>query len=86
MLVTQRNFRENARFACTAVTMNLHEYQAKDIFRGYGIAVPAGQVAANADEAAAAAEAIGGSVWVVKAQVHAGGRGKAGGVKLARGH
>jgi len=66
------------------VTMNLHEYQAKDIFRGYGIAVPAGRVAANADEAAAAAEAIGGSVWVVKAQVHAGGRGKAGGVKVVR--
>jgi succinyl-CoA synthetase beta subunit len=64
--------------------MNLHEYQAKDIFRGYGIAVPAGRVAASADEAVAAAEAIGGSVWVVKAQVHAGGRGKAGGVKLAR--
>ena len=64
--------------------MNLHEYQAKDLFRSYGIAVPAGRVAATADEAAAAAEALGGSVWVVKAQVHAGGRGKAGGVKLAR--
>ena len=86
MLVTQRNFRDNARFARTAVTMNLHEYQAKDIFRSYGIAVPAGRVAANADEAAAAAEAIGGSVWVVKAQVHAGGRGKAGGVKARPGY
>ncbi len=64
--------------------MNLHEYQAKDVFRNYGIAVPAGQVAASADEAAAAARSIGGSIWVVKAQVHAGGRGKAGGVKLAR--
>jgi succinyl-CoA synthetase beta subunit len=71
-------------FVPTAVTMNLHEYQAKDIFRSYGIAVPAGRVAASADEAVAAAEAIGGSIWVVKAQVHAGGRGKAGGVKLAR--
>src|SRR5579859_5209639 len=71
-------------FARKAVTMNLHEYQSKDIFRSYGIAVPAGRVAASADEAAAAAEAIGGSLWVVKAQVHAGGRGKAGGVKLAR--
>ena len=71
-------------FARTAVTMNLHEYQSKDIFRSYGIAVPAGRVAASADEAVAAAEAIGGSIWVVKAQVHAGGRGKAGGVKLAR--
>jgi succinyl-CoA synthetase beta subunit len=85
LLVRQGDFRENARlFARTAVTMNLHEYQAKDIFRSYGIAVPQGRVAANASEAAAAAEAIGGSVWVVKAQVHAGGRGKAGGVKLAR--
>lgn len=64
--------------------MNLHEYQAKEIFRHYGIPVPAGQVAASAEEAAAAAKALGGPVWVVKAQVHAGGRGKAGGVKLAR--
>src|SRR6266704_2314760 len=64
--------------------MNLHEYQAKDIFRNYGIAVPTGRVAASADEAVKAAEALGGSVWVVKAQVHAGGRGKAGGVKVAR--
>ncbi|MGH7143193.1 MAG: ATP-grasp domain-containing protein, partial [Planctomycetota bacterium] len=64
--------------------MNLHEYQAKEIFRSYGIPVPAGRVAASADEAAGAADALGGPVWVVKAQVHAGGRGKAGGVKLAR--
>ncbi|HEY1284302.1 MAG TPA: ADP-forming succinate--CoA ligase subunit beta [Steroidobacteraceae bacterium] len=64
--------------------MNLHEYQAKDVFRSYGIPVPAGRVAASPDEAASAAESLGGSVWVVKAQVHAGGRGKAGGVKVAR--
>ena len=64
--------------------MNLHEYQAKDVFRNYGIPVPAGRVAATADEAVQAAQALGGSLWVVKAQVHAGGRGKAGGVKLAR--
>ena len=64
--------------------MNLHEYQAKDVFRSYGIPVPAGRVATSAEEAAAAARALGGAVWVVKAQVHAGGRGKAGGVKLAR--
>ena len=64
--------------------MNLHEYQAKDLFRGYGIPVPAGKVAASADEAADAARALGGTVWMVKAQVHAGGRGKAGGVQLAR--
>jgi succinyl-CoA synthetase beta subunit len=64
--------------------MNLHEYQAKKILARYGVAVPRGLVAASADEAEAAARGIGGSVWVVKAQVHAGGRGKAGGVKLAR--
>jgi succinyl-CoA synthetase beta subunit len=64
--------------------MNLHEYQAKQVFSAYGIAVPAGKVAASAEEAIAAAESLGGEVWVVKAQVHAGGRGKAGGVKLAR--
>jgi succinyl-CoA synthetase beta subunit len=64
--------------------MNLHEYQAKDIFRSYGIPVPPGKVAASADEAVATARELSGTVWVVKAQVHAGGRGKAGGVKLAR--
>jgi succinyl-CoA synthetase beta subunit len=64
--------------------MNLHEYQAKELFRRYGIAVPRGEVAATPAQAVAAAERIGGTVWVVKAQVHAGGRGKVGGVKLAR--
>jgi succinyl-CoA synthetase beta subunit len=64
--------------------MNLHEYQSKKILASYGVAVPAGQVASTAAEAVAAAQAVGGSVWVVKAQVHAGGRGKAGGVKLVR--
>jgi succinyl-CoA synthetase beta subunit len=64
--------------------MNLHEYQSKDVFRSYGIPVPAGRVAASADEAADIAKALGGELWVVKAQVHAGGRGKAGGVKLLR--
>jgi succinyl-CoA synthetase beta subunit len=64
--------------------MNLHEYQAKKILAGYGIPVPEGRVASSADEAVAAAQALGGAVWVVKAQVHAGGRGKAGGVKLTR--
>jgi succinyl-CoA synthetase beta subunit len=64
--------------------MNLHEYQAKEVFRSYGIPVPTGKVAASPEDAAEAARALGGSVWVVKAQVHAGGRGKAGGVKLAR--
>ena len=64
--------------------MNLHEYQSKKILASYGVAVPEGIVAANPGEAEAAARALGGAVWVVKAQVHAGGRGKAGGVKLAR--
>jgi succinyl-CoA synthetase beta subunit len=64
--------------------MNLHEYQAKEVFRSYGIPVPAGKVASSPEEAAAAAQELGGTVWVVKAQVHAGGRGKAGGVKLVR--
>jgi len=77
-------FEENARSTRGGRAMNLHEYQAKELFRRYGIPVPPGKVAASAEEAAAAARALGGSVWVVKAQVHAGGRGKAGGVKLAR--
>jgi len=57
--------------------MNLHEYQAKQLFARFGIAVPVGYVAANANEAVDAARKIGGSKWVVKAQVHAGGRAKA---------
>ena len=64
--------------------MNLHEYQSKKILASYGVSVPGGLVAASADEAESAARSLGGAVWVVKAQVHAGGRGKAGGVKLAR--
>jgi succinyl-CoA synthetase beta subunit len=64
--------------------MNIHEYQAKELFRSFGVKVPQGIPAFNADEAVGAAEKLGGSLWVVKAQIHAGGRGKAGGVKLAR--
>ena len=64
--------------------MNFHEYQAKQLFADYGIAVPAGRIARTPDEAVEAAKAIPGDLWVVKAQIHAGGRGKAGGVKLAR--
>ncbi|HLA68542.1 MAG TPA: ADP-forming succinate--CoA ligase subunit beta [Bacteroidota bacterium] len=64
--------------------MKIHEYQGKEILRKYNVALPKGQVAFSVDEAVRAAEAIGGSVWVVKAQIHAGGRGKGGGVKLAR--
>ncbi len=64
--------------------MKIHEYQGKEILKKYGVPVPIGKVAFNVDEAAHAAETVGGSVWVVKAQIHAGGRGKGGGVKLAR--
>jgi succinyl-CoA synthetase beta subunit len=65
-------------------SMNLHEYQSKRLFADYGIAVPKGIPAKSSDQAVKAAEDLGGDLWVVKAQVHAGGRGKAGGVKLAR--
>ena len=64
--------------------MNIHEYQAKAVLAEFGAPVPRGYPAFSADEAAAAAEKLGGPVWVVKAQIHAGGRGKGGGVKLAR--
>lgn len=64
--------------------MNLHEYQSKTLFAEFGIPVPSGHVASTPEEARAVAEKLGGEFWVVKAQVHAGGRGKAGGVKLAR--
>ena len=64
--------------------MNIHEYQAKEVLRGFGVAVPKGGVAYTPDEAVKVAEELGGPVWVVKSQIHAGGRGKGGGVKLAK--
>ncbi len=64
--------------------MKIHEYQGKQVLAKYGVTVPRGHVAFSADEAVSAAEELGGSIWVVKAQIHAGGRGKGGGVKLAR--
>lgn len=64
--------------------MNIHEYQAKELFRSFGIPVSDGILANTVDEAVAAANALEGPVWVVKAQVHAGGRGKAGGVKVCK--
>ncbi|HSV18207.1 MAG TPA: ADP-forming succinate--CoA ligase subunit beta [Casimicrobiaceae bacterium] len=64
--------------------MKIHEYQGKEIFRRYGMPVPRGIPAFSVDEAVNAARSLGGPVWVVKAQIHAGGRGKGGGVKLAR--
>jgi succinyl-CoA synthetase beta subunit len=63
--------------------MKIHEYQAKEILRKFNVAIPKGKVAFSADEALHAAEEIGGELWVVKAQIHAGGRGKGGGVKVA---
>jgi succinyl-CoA synthetase beta subunit len=64
--------------------MNIHEYQAKELLAKFGVPVPPGGVAYTATEAVEVAHRIGGAVWVVKAQIHAGGRGKAGGVKLVR--
>ena len=64
--------------------MNLHEFQAKSILKGYGVAMPEGRVADTAEAAEAAARELGGELWVVKGQIHAGARGKAGGVRLVR--
>ena len=64
--------------------MKIHEYQAKEILRKYGVITPRGVACFSVDEAVAAANKLGGNVWVVKAQIHAGGRGKGGGVKVAK--
>jgi len=64
--------------------MNLHEYQAKQVLRAYGVPTPRGVAAEDASQAEGAAGSLGGNAWVVKAQIHAGGRGKAGGVKLVK--
>src|SRR3984957_11204379 len=64
--------------------MNIHEYQAKGVLREFGVPVPRGVAAFTVEEAAKAAAELGGPVWVVKAQIHAGGRGKAGGVKVVK--
>ncbi|MCP4738618.1 MAG: ADP-forming succinate--CoA ligase subunit beta, partial [Bosea sp.] len=64
--------------------MNVHEHQGKEILRKYGVATGRGYVAFSVDEAVEAANKLGGNIWVVKAQIHAGGRGKGGGVKLAK--
>jgi succinyl-CoA synthetase beta subunit/malate-CoA ligase subunit beta len=63
--------------------LNIHEYQAKELLRHYGVRVPPGRIAHTVDNAATAAEELGGERWVVKAQIHAGGRGKGGGIKVA---
>jgi succinyl-CoA synthetase beta subunit len=64
--------------------MNIHEYQGKELFRKFGVTTPRGEPAFSVDEAVKAAQSLGGKVWVVKAQIHAGGRGKGGGVKVAK--
>ena len=64
--------------------MNIHEYQAKDVLRGFGVPIPKGKPAFTVEEAVTAAQELGGPVWVVKAQIHAGGRGKGGGVKVVK--
>ncbi len=64
--------------------MNVHEYQAKDLMREMNISVLNGGTAKSGDEAVEVAKKLGGNIWVVKAQIHAGGRGKGGGVKLAK--
>src|SRR2546427_2471008 len=65
-------------------SMKIHEYQAKEILRKYGVATPRGVPCFSVEEAVAAARELGGKVWVVKAQIHAGGRGKGGGVKVTK--
>ena len=64
--------------------MNIHEYQGKELFKKFGVVVPRGFFCQSVDEAVKAAETLGGKVWVVKAQIHAGGRGQGGGVKIAK--
>src|SRR5690606_30548845 len=74
----------NCRLNRRTIGMNIHEYQAKEILREYGVAVSNGKVAFTVDEAVEAAKSLNSDVYVVKAQIHAGGRGKAGGVKIAK--
>src|SRR6266496_2153125 len=76
--------RGNDAFGCKGRAVKIHEYQGKEIFRKFAMPTPRGIPAFSVDEAVKAAQAIGGRVWVVKAQIHAGGRGKGGGVKVAK--
>jgi succinyl-CoA synthetase beta subunit len=78
------SFAPRARPSAQGACMNFHEYQAKELFAEYGIAVPPGKVASTPEQAVEAAQALGGGQWMVKAQIHAGGRGKAGGVKFCK--
>jgi succinyl-CoA synthetase beta subunit len=74
----------NFAFPKTGVIMKIHEYQGKEILREFGVPTPRGVACFSVEEAVAAAQQLGGKVWVVKAQIHAGGRGKGGGVKVAK--
>src|SRR5512139_1426942 len=76
--------RDTPHLGQKAKKMKIHEYQAKEILRKYGVATPRGIPCFSVDEAVKAARELGGKVWVVKAQIHAGGRGKGGGVKVAK--
>src|SRR6516162_1208603 len=78
------NERPFARVIRQGVRMNIHEYQAKAVLREFVVPVPRGIPAFSVEEAVKAAHELGGPVWVVKAQIHAGGRGKAGGVKVVK--
>ncbi len=72
------------QFKLKELELNIHEYQAKEIFAKYGVPTPRGLVAESVEEAVENAKKLGGNIWVVKAQIHAGGRGLGGGVKLAK--
>jgi succinyl-CoA synthetase beta subunit len=76
--------RKSLRTSHKANTMNIHEYQAKEVLRAFGVPTGKGIAAFTVDEAVKAAESQPGPVWVVKAQIHAGGRGKGGGVKVIK--
>jgi succinyl-CoA synthetase beta subunit len=83
-MTTSQKFQHENDHSILGESMNVHEYQAKELMRKFGIKVLNGHVAKTADEAVEAAKKLGGNIWVVKAQIHAGGRGKGGGVKLAK--
>src|SRR6202050_3155316 len=74
----------NGPTGSTGDTMDIHEYQAKELLSGFGVTVPPGGVAYSPEQAVYVATELGGWHWAIKAQIHAGGRGKAGGVKLCR--
>src|SRR6266545_4941699 len=82
--VTNDNYPDHANNHFRSISMNIHEYQAKGILRSFGVPVPDGHVCYNGASARELAKRLGDGPWVVKAQIHAGGRGKGGGVKLAR--